>query len=343
MKGGNKLFLFAGVGLALVAILLGITMSSGGGNDNPADAQDQEQTSPTKITVVRLLQDIEQHQVIKAEMIETVEIDSALAPTSPVTVAANVVNQSYTLKASTGDILRQEFVAPPGITASIEPGMRAISLEVDVQGSMSGLVVAGDYVDVVFMARVDLTRALTPREAAAEENLIKSDAQRDASDEDEAGATQASLFEGEPGSEFRPMDIGSELEPVAKMLVQDVKVVRVIQPGETYDGQGQQVQTAEGNAQSQEPIAQLIVQVSPQQAEAISFMQDDAHTYNIAVRGKEDHAVVQTSGVTFQILMTDGTWSLPWPLPVVADDAIENRGAPAEETAATPAADEEAT
>lgn len=56
MKGGNKLFLIAGVGLALVAILLGITMSSDGGDT--ADATKQE-SAPTKITVVRLLQDIE--------------------------------------------------------------------------------------------------------------------------------------------------------------------------------------------------------------------------------------------------------------------------------------------
>lgn len=99
MKGGNKLFLIAGVGLALEAILLGITMSSDGGDT--ADATKQE-SAPTKITVVRLLQDIDQHQVIKAEMVETVEMDPALAPTDPVTVAADVVSQSYTLKASAG-------------------------------------------------------------------------------------------------------------------------------------------------------------------------------------------------------------------------------------------------
>jgi len=36
MKSGSKLFLFAGIGLALVAVLLGVTMSSG---DKTADAK----------------------------------------------------------------------------------------------------------------------------------------------------------------------------------------------------------------------------------------------------------------------------------------------------------------
>jgi len=334
MKGGNKLFLFAGVGLALVAVLLGITMSSGGGSDNPAGAQDQEQASPTKIMVVRLLQDIEQHQVIQAEMIETVEMDSALAPPNPVTVAANVVNQSYTLKASTGDILRQEFVAPPGITASIEPGMRAISLGVDAQGAMSGLVVAGDYIDVVFEARVSLRRVLELDGVVFEEDGPYS--------LDTFLPTDPSPFQGKDGGEFTAVDGGDLLEPVAKMLVQDVKIIRVIPVGTTYDGQGQQVQTGEESGPSTDDRGQLIVEVTPQQAEAIAFKQSEFHAYSIAVRGKDDHAAVQTTGVTFQILMTDGTWSLPWPEPIVAEDALENRGAPAE-TAATPAADEETT
>ena len=365
MKGGNKLFLFAGVGLAIVAVLLGITMSSSGEKSpkDTVDAQGQEETAPSIVTVVRLIQDIEQHQVIKAEMIETVEIDASLAPSNPVTVAANVVNQSYTLKASTGEILRQEFVAPPGITASIEPGMRAVSIAVDSQGSMSGLVVTGDYVDVVFEARVDLRRmawvvgGFEIRDDGSYElksdeddeddddssntddgSNDTSDDQDDSGNEDddeedgpngEAPATTGFLpYEGREGSEFVILDGGDMLEPVSKMLVQDVKVIRVIAPGERYDAQGQAVVAPEDAGPNTEELGQLIIQVTPQQAEAIAFMQNDFHSYSIAVRGKDDHALTQTTGVTFQILMTDGTWSLPWPEAVVAEEARENRATP---------------
>lgn len=56
-----------------------------------------------------------------------------------------------------------------------------------------------------------------------------------------------------------------------------------------------QVQAAKGNESNDQALGQLIRQVTPQQAEAIAFMQSESHSY----------------GVTFQILMTDGTWSLP--------------------------------
>lgn len=353
LKGGNKLFLFAGVGLALVAVLLGITMTSGGGDK--ADATRQE-LAPTKISIVRLLQDIEQHQVIKADMVETVEMDPSLAPTDAVTVPANVIDQSYTLKASARDVLRQEFVAPPGITSAIEPGMRAMSVAVDSQGSMSGLVVAGDYIDVVFEARVDLNRILdfgglefyedeyykitnegdgSSGSGGSGDDGTSGDGGSSGADDDtddQGGfpllGIDPSPYQGTDGSTFTATDGGDFLEPVAKMLIQDVKIIRVIPAGTTYDGQGQQVQAVEENGAPEEELGQLIIQVTPQQAEAVAFIQSEHHSYSIAVRGKDDHAVAQTTGVTFQILMSDGTWSMPWPEPIVAEDAREQRGAP---------------
>jgi hypothetical protein len=65
-------------------------------------------------------------------------------------------------------------------------------------------------------------------------------------------------------------------------------------------------------------MGQLIVEVTPQQAEALAFIQDQNHSFEVVVRGADDHEVVSTTGITFQILMTDGTWSLPWPQPVIA-------------------------
>lgn len=319
MKGGNKLFLFAGVGLALVAILLGITMSSG---DKKVDAVKQE--APTKITVVRLIQDIEPHQIIKTEMVETVELDTTVSPTDAVTSVASVVNQAYMFNAASGDVLLNAYVEAPGITSSIDAGMRAISLRVDQQGAMSGLIVSGDYVDVVFLARVDLQSTLPVPTVTG----IDASSTKKGSEVDAASDAQRVPFEGQEGSEFAVLDAGGELEPVAKMLVQDLKVIRVIAPGASYDGQGQQVQRSDESGPSADTVGQLIVQVTPQQAEAIAFVQDANHTYSVTVRGKDDHTIDQTSGITFQILMTDGTWSLPWPMPVIADEAAADRATP---------------
>lgn len=305
-------------------------------------------------------------------MVETVEMDPALAPTDPVTVAADVVSQSYTLKASAGEVLRQEFVAPPGITASIEPGMRAVSVAVDSQGAMSGVVVAGDYIDVVFEARVDLNRILDFGGLEVyEDEYYKITNEGDGSsstgggsrDESSSGDGESSSagdysdeqgglpllgidpspYQGTGGSTFTATDGGDFLEPVAKMLIQDVKIIRVIPAGTTYDGQGQQVQVVEESGAPEEELGQLIIQVTPQQAEAVAFMRSEYHSYSIAVRGKDDHAVAQTTGVTFQILMSDGTWSMPWPEPIVAVDAREQRGTPTAGKTAVAEPDEEDT
>ena len=360
MKGGNKLFLFAGVGLALVAVLLGITMTSGGKKDSDGDtiAAAQQDTDPTKMTVVRLLQDIEPLQIIKPEMIEVVEVDSNLAPSDAVTDPSLVVSQAYMIRAVKGDVLRAAFVEPPGLASSIEPGMRAISLKVDAQGAMSGLVVPGDYIDVTFKARVDLRKIINFVGVELDEDggPYKIEGGSDGADAGDAADGNDGItldggptveaeypFQGKEGGEFIATDAGQNLEPVAKLLIQDVKVIRVVRPGVQYDEQGQQVaMTEDANTPAQEEFGQLIIQVTPQQAEALTFMQDPNHSYAITVRAKDDHSIVTTSGITFEILMSDGTWSLPWPVPIDPETANEARPTPASATpiAAEPPAEE---
>ena len=358
MKGGNKLFLFAGIGLALVAVLLGITMTSGGNEDADGEniAAAQQDTDPAKLSVVRLLVDVEPHQIIRPEMVEVVEVDSKLAPADAITDPSAVVSQAYMISAVKGDVLRSAFVEPPGLASSIDPGMRAISLKVDAQGSMSGLVVPGDYIDVTFKARVDLRKIINfvgveldedggPYKISGGSDGDDAAAGND-DDEDSSGLTLGGEetpvaeypFQGQEGGEFIATDAGQNLEPVAKLLIQDVKVIRVVLPGVQYDEQGQQVaMTEDSNSPTKEEFGQLIIQVSPQQAEALTFMQDPNHSYSITVRAKDDHEVVETSGITFEILMSDGTWSMPWPVPIIPDDVLEDRAA---EDSATPIAEE---
>ncbi len=74
---------------------------------------------------------------------------------------------------------------------------------------------------------------------------------------------------------------------------------------------------------------QLILEVTPQQAEVISFIQNNPddqytnHDIEVIVRAKDDHEVANTSGITFQVLITDDTWSLPWPQPITAPEQSE--------------------
>ena len=314
MKGANRLFIFTGVALALVAILLGITMT--GPKNTPAETDDSK---PDKVKVVKAAVDFEPHTVISMSDVVVEEMSSEDVPPDAATDLALVLNQSYKLGAVKGDFILTSYLQPPGISNSIEAGKRAISLEVDNQGMMSGLVMDGDYVDVVFQARVDLQRVY---QGGGVEVVEESPPYAfDGIPAYDDNPDESQQIQGADGSEFIVQDSGGQLEPVAKLILQDVKVLRVIAPGVEYDVQGQQVQeTTDGSAVAGASNGQLILEVTPQQAEAIAFMQDSTgtHTYEVVVRAEGDHETVTTTGLTFQILMTDGTWSLPWPKPVFA-------------------------
>jgi Flp pilus assembly protein CpaB len=328
MKSGSKLFIFTGIALALVTVLLAITMTSGG---NKADAQKED--DPGKVKVMQAAADFEPHKVIAMSDIVIIEMATDEVPSDAATDTSLVLGQSYKIGAVKGDILLSSYLEAPGITNSIEAGKRAVSVQVDTQGMMSGLIMDGDYVDIVFDARVDLQRVLQAAGGVEVEEdgpygVDKVGVPEPENPEDYVKPTgedveAAQQVQGADGSEFVVKDAGVNLEPVTKLLVQDVKVLRVIQPGVKYDGQGQQVQSATDAPVSQggnDPLGQLILEVTPQQAEAISFMQDQNHNIEVVVRGKDDHEIAKTSGITFQILMSDGTWSMPWPEPIDAPE-----------------------
>jgi Flp pilus assembly protein CpaB len=345
MKSGSKLFIFTGVALALVTVLLAITMTSG---PKKGDAE-TDTAKPSKVKVVKAAADFEPHKIIGMSDILVEEMPSDQVPDDAATDTAFVLGQAYKLGAVKGDILLNTYLEAPGITNSIEQGKRAVSVAVDAQGMMSGLIMDGDYVDVVFDARVDLRRILDVYGIeVVEDGLFELDLKTDKNNSDNSsssndnsgdnsnnsdegsnipdiigGEIASSPYQGNDGSEFVVTDAGQNLEPVTKMLVQDVKVIRVIQPGVTFDGQGQQVSDAGTGSVSGGTFdkGQLILEVSPQQAEAISFMQDQNHNISIVVRGKDDHEIATTTGITFQILMSDGTWSMPWPKSIMAPEA----------------------
>ena len=156
MKSKNKLFIFTGAALAIVAVLLAITMSSGG---NKTDAQ--QTTDSDKVQVVSAAVDFDAHKVIQPADIVVTTVKASEAPVGAVSDPTTIITQSYQLTAKKGDVLYQQYVEAPGIQNSIDPGNRAISLNVDTQGLMSGLVVDGDYVDIVFHARVSLQRIIS--------------------------------------------------------------------------------------------------------------------------------------------------------------------------------------
>jgi hypothetical protein len=62
----------------------------------------------------------------------------------------------------------------------------------------------------------------------------------------------------------------------------------------------------------------VIVEVTPQQAEFVTFIQDQHQSYQLIVRAKDDHSIATTTGITYSVLATDPTWDLPWPTTITA-------------------------
>ena len=317
MKGGSKLFVFAGVGLALVAVLLLVMNMQGGGT---ADANKTE--AATKVTIVEAKVDVAAYAVLRVEDLVEREVDATTAPVDAASSIAEVIGQSYRAPLTIGQPLLRANLVPPGLRNDITTGMRAIALPVDEVSAMSGLVQDGDFIDIVFNARVNLVRYLPTQVVAAEEDFIyKIEGLMIIPPDLEMPKHPAT---GASGSNFFIRDdIGENqnLEAVTKIMLQDIKVLRVVRPGDQFQADGSKAAEpiAEGVSSSQgEALGQLIIEVTPDQAEVVSFIQDKHHTYQVVVRAKDDHTKVTTSGITFEILATDADWALPWPEPISA-------------------------
>ncbi len=341
MKGGNKLFMIGGVGLALIAIALGVISYTGGGK---ADAQ--KDATPAKVTVVQAASDLSAHTVLAATDLVETQVPNTEVPADAVRSSTQVLGLSYRVPLVKGQRLVMSQTEQPGLRNDIKVGLRAISLPVTEVSSLSGLIQDGDYVDVVFHARINLVRLLPTTGAITPEDqpyYIFSGNKLTFLAPDIEQPNHP--FTGDPGSNFIIRDDTGEaqqLEPVAKILLQDVRVLRVVAPGQSFGSNGQHKGKVGSNdvpvPADQNKAGFLVLEVAPSQAELLTFMQDKRHEYQVVVRGKDDHAKVPTNGITFQILATSADYALPWPKSLSAPKE-QTKGQPGKPAAAaTPVA-----
>jgi Flp pilus assembly protein CpaB len=340
MRGGSKLFIFGGIGLGLVAVLLIIASMGGGGGGANAEQ------NPDKIMVVQAANDIAAHNILLPEDLVTKEMPSDQVPADAVTSIAAVVGKSYRVPLAATQTLATSQVEQPGLRNDIAVGKRAVAVPVDEKNLFAGLIQDGDYIDVIFHARINEVRLLPTNLADTPEDEPfytydskgneGDDQNQDDEQQDQGSVAQTSNGEpivwvppglevpehpavGDAGSKlFIRDDVGDQqqLEPVAKVLVQDVRVLRVVRPGESYGADGAPVQDSGdelGSGSTNEAAGYVVIEVSTEQAEVLTFMQDKRHEYQLVVRGKDDHEHVDTTGVTFELLYQDGSYDLPLP------------------------------
>jgi Flp pilus assembly protein CpaB len=350
MRGGSKLFIIGGVGLGLVAVLLLVASMSGGGGKT--DAQNNS-SKGGKITVVQAARDIPAHNILQLDDLVEKEVNANTVPSDAVQSMADVLGKSYRVPLTATQTLATSQVELPGLRNDIAVGKRALALPVDEKSLFAGLIQDSDYVDVIFHARLNEVRLLptnlaeSPEDEAAysfgkqnsgtqnEGDTSNQDQQQDTGSV--SGTSSGPIMwvppglevpqhpaTGDPGSKmFIRDDISDaqQLEPVAKVMIQDVKVLRVIRPGESYGADGQPTEApATEPGQTAGTNGYIVVEVTEAQAEVLTFMQDKRHEYQVIVRGKDDHDQVSTKGVTFQILATDNDYDLPLPSAVTVSN-----------------------
>ena len=312
MRSGGKGFIFAGVALGLVAILLVVMALAGGGGNNEAD---QAATEEEMVTYVSVTRDIPAHTVFIASDLQEVEVAADEVPLGTVSNSVTAVGMAHRTALRLDQALMQDQLERPGLSNDVAVGMRAFTLPVDERSALYGLVASEDYVDVVFRARVNLLRVLP-----STGGYISEDGEYELQDPaylppDIDMPQQPAV--GDAGSRVFIRDSGQQLEPVAKVMLQDLRVLRVVRPGQTFSADGQPVEQAvtDGGvaANGDELAGALILEVTLEQAEVLTFMQDENHQYQIVVRGRQDHDVVATNGVSFQLLASTADYALPLP------------------------------
>jgi pilus assembly protein CpaB len=297
--------------------LLLVTNLKGGGT---ADAEKNQ--ASTKVKIVEAKVDVPAHAILTIDQLLEREVASSDVPSDAVGSISEVVGQAYRVPLSVGQPLLRSQIEVPGLRNDVAAGKRAIALPVNDVSAMSGLVQDGDYVDIIFHARIDLVPAIQVEDKQGAGSETQS-----AAGESQASAQPTPPIAGDPGSTFFIHDdVGEagELEPVAKIMLQDMRVLRVVRPGDQFMPDGTLAQeTLTDGAAASEPVSlgQLILEVSPEQAELVTFIQDAHHQYQVIVRSKDDHETVTTAGITYEILATEPEWSLPWPKAVTVPES----------------------
>lgn len=318
MRKSGRLFIVLGVGLALVAAALGIAAFAGGlgGSDKGSDP-----AKPDMATVVVAARDIPANTVLTAEDVQTSQIDKSKVPPGSVSAAGQVVGYAVSGDLIKGQQILSANLTAPGLTFDLENGKRAVALPVDRINALGGLIRPGDHIDLIYSARLHLTRVVPsePLEVTDSTTGYAKDDTLTLAPPPGPSGSATYPYPGEPGSRFLVKD-PTDGDPVTKIVIQNVRVVRVIAGDTTVSEDQPESSSAQGGTSTPTPQTAaeklpnadlLVLEVDPQQAEVVKFLMDNNGTYQVALRPKDDTGAATTTGVTYEQLVTQ--YGLPVP------------------------------
>ncbi len=266
MKRSNRLILLIGIFLAAVAFV-GIILVFNQNNTDGTGGPDVNKT-----TYIVAAKDIPLGTTVTADMVQQLEIKTTEAPPDAYTLPADAIGRTVTTEVLTGQKIGPQSFSTTTVDTDIarflDPGERAMSIQVDQVSGVGTLVKPGDRVDVVIgISGADKFPVVTT---------------------DLTGQVQVV-----PGLSSTSV----------KAIIQDLKVVGTLLPPPTTSDQP--APSGEPTSPSLNGQAQIVIlAVSDQEAEVIRFAQlDGSITIVLRAPADKDAPNEETMGITLRQLV----------------------------------------
>jgi pilus assembly protein CpaB len=296
------------------------------------------------VSVVEARRNIAANRVITAEDLRVVEVEESTIGPGTARSTGQVIGLTTSGSVVNGQRILMANLASPGLSHLVDDGLRAVAIPIDRLNALGGMVRVDDNVDIVFSVCLNLIN-MFPFEAYADPSQTDQpepvDVVFDGSDPTLPASTAPDKPQlplvipapGEPGSRYLVVD-QEEGSPVTKVVLQNIRVVRVIAGDVEVDSDAAArpaAETPEPTDPATDPDLEpphrlprsdlLILEVNAEQAELIKFMLDTSGRFLIVLRSTGDNGDDETAGMSYERLVTE--LGLPVPITIEVPAPVE--------------------
>lgn len=293
MKRSNRLVILVGVLLAVLAFVAIVILLNqrGGANGGP-------QATPSTVTVLVATEDIDIGEEVTPAKVEEQAVDPEAVTPTRLGSASQVSGEPALFAIPAGSQVTLEAIGRGtgkvvDLSVMLNPGEKAIALQVDPVTGMNFLVTAGDSIDLILSQNITVLQETADSAANPDENAPQ---------------------------RFEPVT-GLEDQRTVKAILQNKRVLyvsdtRAVTPEPTTDTNGDGI-VDENDAPPEQAALESVIIIfagTDQDAEVIKFAQNasgDQGALTAVIRHADDDAVEETTGITIDSLVTDYGLKLP--------------------------------